>query len=150
MGLSILIGSSLFVLNFATALVVLVSPNEIRLKKRFFLRDSIFLLIALSTLLFDILVRGQISLLSSALFVCEYAVYVLFVIVQNRFSKDKKGGGPAELHYISNNTVELSETNDNESHSSSIDQSSPESMLEGTTEVRPNQHCEKLINQLKE
>ena len=131
MSLSILIGSSLFTLTFATALVIIVSPNEIRLKKQFFLRDSVFLMIALSTLLFDILVMGQISLISSALFVFEYAVYVVFVIVQNRVSgkEDEKSGSDHQYKA----QVEMTDTT-YDSRSSNLD--SPPSGIEEISTVQ--------------
>lgn len=131
MSLSILFGSSLFTLTFVTALVIIVSPNEIRLKRQFFLRDSVFLMIAMSTLLFDILVMGQISLISSSLFVFAYVVYVVFVIMQSRVSgkEDEKCG----IVHQYKAQVEMTETT-YVSGSSSLN--SPPSALQETSTVQ--------------
>jgi solute carrier family 24 (sodium/potassium/calcium exchanger), member 6 len=46
MGISVLLGSSLFILAIVTSLVVFSSPKDIKLNKHFFLRDCFFLLVA--------------------------------------------------------------------------------------------------------
>ena len=43
MGISVLLGSSLFILAVVTSLVILSSPQDIKLKCSFFLRDAYFL-----------------------------------------------------------------------------------------------------------
>ena len=46
-----------------------------------------FLLAALLLMLYATLIRGKIDMIMSVLFVCLYLVYVVFVLLQDRFFK---------------------------------------------------------------
>lgn len=87
MGLSVLLGSSLFILAVVTSLVIFGSPQEIQLNKWFFMRDCFFLLAAEMVLLYATLIRGAIDMPMSISFIVLYLVYVIFVLCQDRFYK---------------------------------------------------------------
>lgn len=91
MGISVLLGSSLFILAIVTALVVLASPRDIKLNKHFFLRDCFFLLVAQCLLLWSMLVHEELGVLTSTIFLLLYFVYVIVVLYQDRkHEKDER------------------------------------------------------------
>ena len=51
------------------------------------MRDTVFLLLALLTLLYTIMIKGSIDMAYSVLFVCEYIVYVIVVLCLDRLYK---------------------------------------------------------------
>lgn len=81
MGLSVLLGSSLFILAVVTSQVIFGSPVAIQLNKWFFMRDCLFLLAAEMALLYATLIRGTIDMTMSVAFVALYLVYVVAVFV---------------------------------------------------------------------
>lgn len=85
MGISVLLGSSLFILSAITSLCIIYSPTPIQFNKQFFLRDTIFLLMSLLLLLYAIVVRGRIDMLMSVAFLVLYAVYVFVVFQMDRY-----------------------------------------------------------------
>jgi len=87
MGLAVLLGSSLFILAIVTPAVLLTCPNPIKLKKGFFIRDTVFLIASECLLAVAVLIRQNIDKLMSALFLALYAVYVVVVLVQDYYYK---------------------------------------------------------------
>lgn len=85
MGISVLLGSSLFILSAITSLCIIYSPTPIQFNKQFFLRDTIFLLMSLLLLLYAIVVRGRIDMLMSVAFLLLYAIYVFVVFQMDRY-----------------------------------------------------------------
>lgn len=81
LGISVLLGSSLFILATVTAAVLIGSPADVALNKWFFMRDTFFLLVAQLGLIYCIKVRQVIDMQASIGFVCVYAVYVAVVII---------------------------------------------------------------------
>ncbi len=57
LGLAVLLGSSLFILAAVTSAVLFGSPHEIVLNQWFFMRDSLFLMIAYAALIYATLQR---------------------------------------------------------------------------------------------
>ena len=84
MGISVLLGSSLFILSAITSLCIIYSPTPIQFNKHFFIRDTLFLLVSLLLLLFAIVVRGRIDMLMSVAFLLLYAAYVFVVFQMDR------------------------------------------------------------------
>jgi len=85
LGLSVLLGSSLFILTIVTSCCIIYSPKDIKLNKIFFLRDSLFLLLGQIVLLYATLVRGNIDMTTSISFVALYLLYVIVVFIQERY-----------------------------------------------------------------
>jgi solute carrier family 24 (sodium/potassium/calcium exchanger), member 6 len=85
MGLSVLLGSSLFILAIATSATLFASPEPIKVKKWLFLRDCFFLIAAEILLGYAIALRGKLDMLMSVTMICLYLVYVVFVIVQDHY-----------------------------------------------------------------
>jgi sodium/potassium/calcium exchanger 6 len=81
LGLSVLLGSSLFILAVVTSQVIFGSQEEIKINKWFFMRDCSFLMSALLVLLYSILIRGRIDMPMSISFICLYVIYVVFVLL---------------------------------------------------------------------
>lgn len=81
MGISVLLGSSLFILSVVTSLVILSSPQDIKLKCSFFLRDAYFLFCSLLLLLFSMLHFGRINMNMSLSFLGLYLIYVVTVFM---------------------------------------------------------------------
>lgn len=81
LGLGVLLGSSLFILSIVTSSCILASPKDIKLNKKFFVRDTIFLLLGQIMLLYATLVRGNIDMITSISFVGMYILYVVVVFV---------------------------------------------------------------------
>ena len=84
MGISVLLGSSLFILSAITSLCIIYSPTAIQFNKQFFLRDTLFLLVSLLLLLYAIVVRGRIDMLMSVAFLALYGIYVFVVFQMDR------------------------------------------------------------------
>lgn len=108
MGISVLLGSSLFILAVVTSATLFAAPEPIRVKKWFFLRDCFFLLAAQIMLGGAMALRGKIDMFISLLFLALYAVYVVVVIVQDRYYTPKDGQlnqAAIELHNISSRTI---------------------------------------------
>ncbi len=89
LGLSVLLGSSLFIIAGVTAAVLFGSPKPVKLNKWFFLRDSLFLLIAQIALVYATMVRQTIDMEMAIAFVVIYCVYVVSVIVQDTYQNRK-------------------------------------------------------------
>lgn len=87
MGLSVLLGSSLFILAIVTPATILTCPNKIKLKKWYFFRDTLFLLASEILLASVMFFRGKIDWFMSCMFLGLYFVYVLVVLVQDRWFK---------------------------------------------------------------
>ena len=85
MGLSVLLGSSLFILAIVTSATLFAAPKAIKVKKWLFLRDCLFLLAAEILLGFAMALRGKVDMAMSVTLICLYFVYVLVVIVQDRY-----------------------------------------------------------------
>ena len=100
MGISVLLGSSLFILAVVTSCVILSAPESIQVKKPFFIRDTAFLLLALLLLLHATLVKEQIDLAASLAFVGLYASYVLVVLCQDRFYSEQEQEPNTELSAV--------------------------------------------------
>ena len=81
LGLAVLLGSSLFILAGVTAAVLFGSPHDIVLNKWFFIRDSLFLMIAYIALIYATLYREIIDMPMAIAFVVLYGVYVVTVLV---------------------------------------------------------------------
>jgi len=81
MGISVLLGSSMFILAIVTSLVILYSPSDIKLNQVFFTRDACFLLMAQLLLLYALVVKECFDLTISFTFVLMYAAYVITVII---------------------------------------------------------------------
>ena len=87
LGISVLLGSSLFILVVISALVVYTSSEPIKLNKWFFIRDITFLLMALGLLLFATKYRFVIDTLTSVAFISLYGAFVLVVVIQDTIFK---------------------------------------------------------------
>jgi sodium/potassium/calcium exchanger 6 len=85
MGLSVLLGSSLFILAIVTSATLYTSPEPIKVKKWFFLRDCFFLATAEIILGAAMAIKGKIDMFISGLFVGLYILYVIVVLVQDRY-----------------------------------------------------------------
>ena len=90
MGLAVLLGSSLFILAIITSSCIFASPKDIQLNKGFFLRDSIFLVGALSAILYTVVMRGVIDMKVSISLVVIYFVYVGIVLIQEKLHTRSK------------------------------------------------------------
>jgi solute carrier family 24 (sodium/potassium/calcium exchanger), member 6 len=90
LGLAVLLGSSLFILAGVTATVLFGSPHDIVLNKWFFIRDSLFLMIAYIALIYATLYREIIDMPMAIAFVVLYGVYVVTVLVQDTYYKRNK------------------------------------------------------------
>lgn len=84
MGISVLLGGSLFIISVINAGLIYYSPTAIEMNRTFFTRDATFLLIGLLVLLYAIAIRGRIDMPMSILFCCLYFVYVAAVLYQDR------------------------------------------------------------------
>ena len=87
LGLAVLLGSSLFILAGVTAAVLFGSPHDIVLNKWFFIRDSLFLMIAYIALIYATLYREIIDMPMALAFVVLYGVYVITVLIQDTYYK---------------------------------------------------------------
>ena len=87
MGISTLLGSSLFILSGILSLCIIYSPTAIEFNKQFFIRDCLFLILSLLLLLYAIVVRGLIDMIMSVAFIGLYAIYVLVVFQMDRHYK---------------------------------------------------------------
>jgi len=81
MGISVLLGSSLFILSVVTSLVILSSPQDIKLNWQFFLRDAFFLFCSLMLMLFSMLHYERINMSMSLSFLGLYTLYVVTVFL---------------------------------------------------------------------
>ena len=90
LGISVLLGSSLFILVVISALVVYTSSEPIKLNKWFFIRDISFLLMALGLLLFATKYRFVIDTLTSVAFISLYGAFVLVVVIQDTIFKKSR------------------------------------------------------------
>ena len=90
LGLAVLLGSSLFILAGVTAAVLFGSPHDIVLNKWFFIRDSLFLMIAYIALIYATLYREIIDMPMAIAFVVLYGVYVVTVLIQDTYYKRNK------------------------------------------------------------
>jgi sodium/potassium/calcium exchanger 6 len=90
LGISVLLGSSLFILVVISALVVYTSSEPIKLNKWFFIRDIAFLLMALGLLLFATKYRFVIDTLTSVAFISLYGAFVLVVVIQDTIFKKSR------------------------------------------------------------
>jgi solute carrier family 24 (sodium/potassium/calcium exchanger), member 6 len=84
MGISVLLGSSLFILSVVASLVILSSPSDIKLNWQFFLRDAFFLFCSLLLMLFSMLHYERINMTMSLSFLGLYTLYVVIVFLQDR------------------------------------------------------------------
>lgn len=87
MGISVLLGSSLFCMAGILSLCIVYSPTAIHFNKQFFIRDSLFLIMSLLVLLYAIVVRGLIDMIMSIVFIGMYVVYVVVVFEMDRHYK---------------------------------------------------------------
>lgn len=91
MGISVLLGSSLFILSVVTSLVILSSPTDIKLNWQFFLRDAFFLFCSLLLMLFSMLHYERINMSMSLSFLGLYTLYVVTVFLQDRLYDGQQG-----------------------------------------------------------
>lgn len=84
MGISVLLGSSLFILAVVTSLVILSSPNDIKLNWQFFLRDAFFLFCSLILMMVSMVYFERIDMTMSLSFLGLYTLYVVSVFLQDR------------------------------------------------------------------
>ena len=91
MGISVLLGSSLFILSVVTSLVILSSPSDIKLNWQFFLRDAFFLFCSLMLMLFSMLHYERINMTMSLSFLGLYTIYVVTVFLQDRLYDNAHG-----------------------------------------------------------
>lgn len=90
MGLAVLLGSSLFILAIISSSCIFASPKDIKLNKSFFIRDSLFLVGALSGILYTVVMRGVIDMKVSISLVVVYFVYVGIVLIQEKLNNRSK------------------------------------------------------------
>jgi Ca2+/Na+ antiporter len=86
MGIAVLLGCSFFILSVVTAFVVMASAESIKIRRYFFLRDTLSLMFVYLFLLYTILIHQRIDLLVSVMLIVLYSVYVGVVLIQDRFS----------------------------------------------------------------
>lgn len=81
-----LIGATFFVVGFVQTFVLRAAQPDQRVKVTpvFFMRDLIFVMIALGYLLVHLLFIGFINIFSAAGFFGLYAIYVIIVVVTNK------------------------------------------------------------------
>lgn len=103
MGISVLLGSSLFILACVTALVLQSSPVIIKMNKPFFLRDCVFLFASYGILLYAVLIHGMIDFSLSMAFIGLYISYVLTVLVLDKIYEKT----PEQLKAAENAMIEL-------------------------------------------
>lgn len=96
MGISVLLGSSLFILSVVTSLVILSSPSDIKLNWQFFLRDAFFLFCSLMLMLFSMLHFERINMSMSLSFLALYTLYVVTVFLQDRLYDNSQGSESAK------------------------------------------------------
>lgn len=84
MGISVLLGSSLFILSVVTSLVILSSPSDIKLNWQFFLRDVFFLFCSLVLMMISMVYFERIDMTMSLCFLGLYTLYVVTVFLQDR------------------------------------------------------------------
>ncbi|XP_042518032.1 cation/calcium exchanger 1-like [Macadamia integrifolia] len=78
-GLNSILGGAFFVSSIVAGIIsILVGPHKISIDKSSFIRDTVFFLLVLSSLLLILLI-GRINLWGAITFVSLYFVYVLFV-----------------------------------------------------------------------
>ena len=87
MGISVLLGTSLFLLSIVGAGVIFFAPQTVQLNKNFFIRDILFLMISLFILCYAIIIEGSIDLRMSILFIALYFLYVLIVFYHDQITE---------------------------------------------------------------
>lgn len=63
-----------------------------------FIRDIVFYLITIATLLYAMFIKERFDLTISIFFLCIYAFYVIFVIIQNQYAKKNKNLPNKEIY----------------------------------------------------
>ena len=109
MGISVILGSSFFILTVILSAVVLYSPTVIKMNKAFFARDALFLMLSELLLVYSIVLRGVIDLQMSLAFLALYAVYVLVVILQDRYFEAQENSEVAKKAALETKMTELNE-----------------------------------------
>ena len=84
MGISVLLGGSLFIISVINAGLIYYSPTTIEMNRTFFMRDAFFLFAGLVVLSYSIAIRGRIDMTMSIVFCALYCVYVVAVLYQDR------------------------------------------------------------------
>ena len=87
MGISVLLGASLFILSIVGAGVIFFAPQTVQLNRNFFIRDISFLMTSLLVLFYAIIIEGSIDLKMSILFIVLYVIYVLFVFYLDQITE---------------------------------------------------------------
>ena len=87
MGISVLLGASLFILSIVGAGVIYFAPQTVQLNKSFFIRDILFLIVSLLVLFYAITIEGSIDLNMSILFIALYFFYVLIVFYLDQITE---------------------------------------------------------------
>ena len=87
MGISVLLGASLFILSIVGAGVIFFAPQTVQLNKSFFIRDILFLITSLLVLFYAIIIEGSIDLRMSILFITLYIFYVLIVFYLDQITE---------------------------------------------------------------
>lgn len=83
-------GAGLFVAGVVSAVIILVSKEEISVNRRVFFRDTGFYILAISILCISSY-WGSINLFFSLMFVAIYATFIIFVALEDiRQRKQKK------------------------------------------------------------
>ena len=90
MAIAVLLGSSLFILSVIASGVMHWSPQSIHMKKQFFIRDTSFLFIGVSLLLYAITIRGCIDTIMSMAFIILYVTYVIVVFLLDRANEQEE------------------------------------------------------------
>mmetsp|Transcript_30401 Transcript_30401/g.22163 ORF Transcript_30401/g.22163 Transcript_30401/m.22163 type:complete len:114 (+) Transcript_30401:130-471(+) len=81
MGISVLFGSSLFILGCVTSITLSYSPKKITMNRSFFLRDSLFLIASYLLLIYAVAIHGMIDFGFSMSFIGLYIMYVITVVI---------------------------------------------------------------------
>ena len=76
LGISSILGSGMMAMTLIPALCAMAVPKPMELKRRPFARDVVFYLVSL-VLLWDVIIKGHISLVHAVLMVSLYVVYLL-------------------------------------------------------------------------
>lgn len=88
LGISILLGGSLFTLGVVSAMALLFSPKKVKVDSLLFVRDGLALLCAYSLLLFAMLVSQKVNLLISLSFIGLYLIYVIAVLLTDKYVRN--------------------------------------------------------------
>ena len=85
MAAATLLGSGLFITGIITSIISVVMKKNIKVTPSFFVRDIIFFIFSLLLFAYGLLIKKRIDKILSYYFLGLYAIYVGFVIAQDKW-----------------------------------------------------------------